>query len=111
MLNENAKKWVAALRSGRYRQTTGLLTRDGAYCCLGVACAIAEDAGLDLPNWHDDGALPWEVRQWLGMKSQWGNFLIDGQLLGTELTVLNDNGSTFAEIAEIIESEPEGLFE
>lgn len=31
------KKWVAALRSGNYKQGYGnLLTPDGAYCCLGV---------------------------------------------------------------------------
>jgi hypothetical protein len=34
-------KWVAALRSGEYKQGRGLL-RNGAgqYCCLGVLCEI-----------------------------------------------------------------------
>lgn len=33
------KRWVAALRSGKYRQTRrGQLKHKGAYCCLGVLC-------------------------------------------------------------------------
>jgi hypothetical protein len=31
-------KWVEALRSGRYKQTTGQLQSLSGYCCLGVAC-------------------------------------------------------------------------
>jgi hypothetical protein len=39
---ENIRKWVEALRSGEYEQGTGRLkTRDGSYCCLGVACDIS----------------------------------------------------------------------
>jgi hypothetical protein len=41
-------KWVAALRSGGYRQTTGTMRRASSsgveYCCLGVLCALAGDA-------------------------------------------------------------------
>lgn len=29
-------KWIAALRSGKYRQGQGYLCRSGHYCCLGV---------------------------------------------------------------------------
>lgn len=54
-------KWVAALRSGEYKQTDGKLYRSGfertslktGYCCLGVACIVAgypkeELAGLSI---------------------------------------------------------------
>lgn len=34
------RKWVAALRSGKYKQTKRQLQRDDAYCCLGVAQRI-----------------------------------------------------------------------
>lgn len=45
---ELKRKWIEALRSGRYRQTTGRLTDgEGGYCCLGVLCAIQD------PNWAD----------------------------------------------------------
>lgn len=32
--------WVAALRSGKYRQGEGWLENHGAYCCLGVLLKI-----------------------------------------------------------------------
>ena len=36
------KKWVAALRSGKYKQgQNALMTEEGTYCCLGVACRVA----------------------------------------------------------------------
>lgn len=46
-------KWVAALRSGEYKQTTGVLTEvndDGttSHCCLGVLCELALQDGLGL---------------------------------------------------------------
>lgn len=39
------KKWVEALRSGKYSQTTGKLhdLGEGGYCCLGVACKLLEE--------------------------------------------------------------------
>jgi hypothetical protein len=37
----NLRKWVEALESGRYKQTTGSLHKIG-YCCLGVWCQIRE---------------------------------------------------------------------
>jgi hypothetical protein len=37
------KEWLAALRSGNYRQTTDFLERRGTgNCCLGVLCRIAK---------------------------------------------------------------------
>jgi hypothetical protein len=34
------RKWVAALRSGKFKQAQESLYNDGGYCCLGVACVI-----------------------------------------------------------------------
>lgn len=41
-MNEVVKKeWVAALRSGEYKQGSGeLKTTEGAFCCLGVLCDL-----------------------------------------------------------------------
>ena len=43
-------QWVAALRSGDYRQAKGNLRVDTStgvgYCCLGVLCDLAEKAGV-----------------------------------------------------------------
>lgn len=56
-MNKNVKqRWLAALRSGEYKQTTGCLRRDEAdeihaapkgYCCLGVLCDIVDPKGWD----------------------------------------------------------------
>jgi hypothetical protein len=55
---ERIQLFTAALRSGRFQQGTGALARriDGTwqYCCLGVACEVAAENGLDLP--HEDTA-------------------------------------------------------
>lgn len=102
MLNENAKKWVAALRSGEYQKTKEQLYKDGAYCCLGVACAISPVAP---DGWKHLSLLPEEVMDWLGLFSR------SGYYKGGYLTSDNDERNhTFAEIADIIESEPRGLF-
>jgi hypothetical protein len=42
MLNEtNVRKWIEALRSGKYTQTRERLKDDVGYCCWGVACEIS----------------------------------------------------------------------
>lgn len=157
MLNENAKLWVAALRSGEYQQTTGRLTvmqKDAnnpkitvGDCCLGVACKVAVIAGLDLKldiigrlgDGHTieqtyDGevsVLPEKVVEWLGLSSSTGMLLKasldpeiqaelkslascsahDGKPEFTALTSLNDTLKfSFAKIADVIETEPIGLF-
>jgi len=35
------RKWVDALRSGKYAQTTGTLRDQHGFCCLGVACDVS----------------------------------------------------------------------
>lgn len=46
MKRELRDKWIEALRSDRFDQTSGTLERDGAYCCLGVLCVVAEEIGF-----------------------------------------------------------------
>lgn len=41
MKPELKRKWVAALRSGKYKQGTGELFYRDEYCCLGVLCEVA----------------------------------------------------------------------
>jgi hypothetical protein len=117
MLNENAKKFVAALRSGEYKQGTKYLTSvrpEGEFdCCLGVACKLyIKDGGLLPTSRYENYVtyagkpawLPKPVREWLGFGSD------DGNYKGSSLTSDNDTGKSFIEIADIIESEPKGLF-
>ncbi len=35
-IKANRVKWLEALKSGKYKQTTGKLKSHGRYCCLGV---------------------------------------------------------------------------
>ena len=98
----------------------GSLCAEEEYCCLGVACEvynryhpknkleIEEHEGEKLYNGFAL-VLPPEVEEWLGLASENGFFNGDGTKYS--LTQLNDAGYTFAEIADIIESEPKGLFE
>lgn len=37
------EEWIAALRSGKYAQTTGQLHDNNGFCCLGVLCDIVKD--------------------------------------------------------------------
>lgn len=34
-------KWIAALRSGKFKQGRGQLRKGNEYCCLGVLCKVA----------------------------------------------------------------------
>jgi hypothetical protein len=110
---ENRAKWVAALRSGEFKQTKNELKNSEGHCCLGVACELAVQAGVarevraglfrgtDETTSSHTSALPTAVKQWLGLDSPFGR-LVDR--LG-DLTILNDDGGyTFAQIADVIES-------
>ena len=120
MLNNNAKKWVAALRSGKFKQGRSYLQMGDNYCCLGVACVIAKESGvyinmergLDKSGascWGNDiYELPSQVRDWLNLSTDIGTFRLNTKR--SSLVDLNDDGKTFLEIADIIESEPKGLF-
>ena len=115
---ENRQMWVNALRSGKYTQYKGKLTNvdTTAFCCLGVACDISNLGtwikldnektcvySTKSENYGHIGELPTEVQEWLGLSTSTGNHSI------SNLADLNDEGITFTEIADIIESEPEGL--
>lgn len=128
-MNDNAKKWVAALRSGKYSQTKSYLHAlednevdvPAGYCCLGVACDLYQDEVGNLETTIEDegwvrynasGAhLPIEVVDWLGLTDSHGNFVnFEEDKVWSSLVSMNDNGCTFAEIADKIESEPKELF-
>jgi hypothetical protein len=43
MKKELKQKWIDALRSKDYRQTTNCLRSRSGYCCLGVLCDIVDN--------------------------------------------------------------------
>jgi hypothetical protein len=108
---ENISKWVDALRSGRYEQTTGRLANQEGYCCLGVACEVAIDSGVKLSrdtvtngtilyDGNCDG-LPYPVSEWLGLFDEY-----DPVLHGRRASLWNDESlADFPKIASLIEEE------
>lgn len=86
-------RWVAALRSGQYKQGHNFMFWDGGFCCLGV---LAMESGASESDIHDRTGvldtgsvtaldrLGWDCRQ--------------------QLAVMNDHGKSFAEIADWIEA-------
>jgi hypothetical protein len=125
-MNSNAKKWIRALRSGKYKQGEDQLRSGDKFCCLGVACDLyAKAHGVKWEKFKSDGddlfsffklvgKLPSVVQNWLGLTDACGVYSIDNQPkqrpLTESLADLNDDGFSFQEIAAIIESEPTGLF-
>jgi len=112
--------WVAALRSGRFNQGTDYLNNDGMFCCLGVLCDLAVEAGVilvttegeDTPiTYYDshENSLPAAVRDWAKIQEDYGEYW-EGADDATSLAVKNDALVPFDKIADIIESRPEGLF-
>ena len=106
--------WVNALRSGKYQQGKKRLKTDDQFCCLGVLCDIS-----GLSEWKkrpDDkeeylGAyalLNKPIMDWSGMQNDSG-YVSHGINYDFQLTNLNDKGSSFAELADIIEKNWEKL--
>ena len=117
-MNKNAKRWVAALRSGEFKQGRGVLRVGDLFCCLGVSCELAVRAGVDIDMTVVNNAftynghafsLPANVRLWLGLTTEKGEY-IDAIGSRGSLTADNDNGVSFAQIANTIEAHESELF-
>lgn len=150
---ERKAEWVLNLRSGNFAQgRNALKTESGAYCCLGVLCETAYQAGAtehwEAPNADSDAfygdeaahandsmddehgswaTLPNNVQEWSGLKDRdpfvevptdhpryehttltpfkWDDATRSYTSKGARLSQLNDEGWTFEEIADLIESQ------
>jgi len=101
------KKWVAALRSGEYKQGQRQLhNADGdKFCCLGVLCDLAAKEGIVKRTLsahggfylydNYDGFLPPSVRNWAQIDPSSDQVPC--------LVYLNDRGDSFDTIANVIE--------
>ena len=125
MRGEVRDLWVAALRSGRFQQGTGKLTRlseDGqvaACCCLGVLCELALEAGVELELYRseygtrfydrEDNFLPDAVREWAGLEAhdpEVTRTRDDQTPSTTSLSFLNDEVTlSFERIADLVEEQ------
>lgn len=122
---ERARVWVAALRSGDYKQASMALRVSDKFCCLGVLCDISktgtwvceydpEENPLQdkryyrVNGFEDYTQLPVPVRDWLGIPE--GDPAIDipetrdheNDCSAVTLAGLNDQGLTFNQIADVI---------
>lgn len=128
------KKWVRALRSGKYKQGTGTLKQynskgQAQHCCLGVLCELynkemKKNKKKSLPEKVFDNDsdfshgysrfgtkkedLPKEVMNWAGIISSIGRFR-DAKFNADTLADLNDTGRKFKTISNIIEKNWENL--
>lgn len=133
------KKWVKALRSGKFKQGAGNLKQYNSrgvaqHCCLGVLCELynqemKKNKKKSLPEKVCDNDsdfshgysrfggkkedLPKEVKDWAGMKNSLGKFQtneVDEYGDREEcLADLNDMGQKFKTIADIIEKNYESI--
>lgn len=107
MNQEWKEKWVAALRSGEYKQTRHVLRNitpeNEGFCCLGVLCDLWDNKAWDevkgtgtrmsFQGWEE--GIPTPVREVVGLKLHHAQELVD----------MNDNkGRSFGEIADHIEA-------
>jgi hypothetical protein len=103
------QKWVSALRSGEYQQTQRYLRTDNGFCCLGVLCDLyGKENNVEwnlANNGHNyefqefESYLPSSVVEWSGIEEV--NPLVNDE--ESTLANLNDSGSTFEQIADVIE--------
>ena len=105
--------WIAALRSGEYKQGQGRLRFGDEFCCLGVLCDLAFKQGLG--KWEgfafkSNGfhlvatVLPPPIADWAGLEQ------IDPTINKQGISIYNDGSASdnidprpFSEIAALIE--------
>ncbi len=136
MKKDVAKKWVKALRSGKYKQGECYLKQSDNkggfnHCCLGVLCELYNDemkknhkkmlstkirnktTDTDCITFNNkEGELPKVVMKWAEIIDPIGNFETEDRygLLTTHcLADLNDCGKKFTTIANIIEKNVENI--
>jgi hypothetical protein len=133
MKKDIAKKWVKALRSGKYKQGECYLKQfndngQAKHCCLGVLCELYNDSmrknhkktlstkirskhSTDCVTFNNkEGELPKVVMKWADIKDPIGRYIIEtkNSPLGKieeigSLADKNDIGITFKTISNFIE--------
>jgi hypothetical protein len=124
MNSEVKEKWVAALKSGEYKQTQYALHDNEGFCCLGVLCDLYSKEFSEV-TWEFDDKLKMYVFQrertelpscvsvWAGINTLHGNAAVtfrdedcqNGER-ATNLMDLNDEWlMSFDKIADIIQEQ------
>lgn len=99
-------KWIAALRSGEFKQCSGVLHDGESHCCLGVLAVIC--GAPSRPSVQAVGRYLAQTEFFDGRG--WRCSLFGGALIGSDyvdrLSTLNDSGHDFYQIANEIEQIP-----
>lgn len=136
MKKDIAKKWIKALRSGKYTRGESYLKQEingkTKHCCLGVLCEIYNETmkkshkkilTLTLKRhnitntkadsvWYFEGIeghLPRKVRIWSGIRTCVADYREPTEHIGGTLSDLNDTGHSFNKIATVIEKNIDNL--
>lgn len=130
-LTEPQKLWIAALRSGEYKQGASRLSMSGKFCCLGVLCETAIRNGIKIDRYEvedstfDDNVIAYDgavsvapatAFGWVGLIAPDGSLKDIDAASGhplykfCSLSMANDEGASFEEIADLLEKHPEAVF-
>ena len=92
ILSSVKQQWIAALRSGEYKQGRWALRTDSGYCCFGVLCDLYAKAhpkacwndeqntflpDSSTPKWSTAEMPPEEVFVWAGNKDGMTGWVVD----------------------------------
>ena len=107
-MNQLVMDWIAALRSGEYRQTKGVLYKNGCYCATGILGLLCGMKPLD----ESGGGMVYEQD---GRRIKRNSYLpaVVMNAIPTRVRVRivpnverrNDRGDTFVQIADYIEDQ------
>lgn len=123
MDQEFKKEWVAALRSGDYKQSSTVLVSPEGYCCLGVGCTLLAKADklvtvtllngiVGFGDSQNDALLPPEAMKLMGVDDSSPKVFVPLGYEGVSsmyhgktiaLSTLNDQRVSFNTIANLIE--------
>lgn len=105
ILPEDVKeKWLAALRSGEYKQCGGQLYNGYGYCCLGVLEMVTLGEVDCYPDSGDAMGMPGRIScKLMGVLFRAGHTAPAFSVGESFLAELNDTGTSFLEIADLIE--------
>lgn len=123
-------KWLEALESGEWKQTSSYLQNGHGHCCLGVLCKLAElpfhernentdylysqGYGFEFQGSKSNGYLPHGFAETVGLRDERGSFAktvgLNSRYVASLAGCNDDAGMTFPQIAAYIRHDPHNVF-
>jgi hypothetical protein len=99
---ELKRKWVEALRSGKYQQTRYRMRDRDKFCCLGVLCDLVDPSGwYGCDQWKGHPDMPPDS---LCLEIGIAKYAHAPEPSLADCSTMNDRGESFAAIAGYIEA-------